>query len=168
MCVRTPTAKLLTAILCLSGMGNRGLQDITSFFLQVSQLARNRTYVQASHKLKTFWVWDVRNQGAFGFDSMMLARLLLLLAMVLLILQGIVLKPLIVRIGEVGVLLLATTACACYDWTLAAAGAFSGQAWTAYVICALRTSTTASESSFTLLLLPAVLSMILVLLQLNL
>ena len=67
---------------------------------------------------------------------MMLARLLLVLAMVLLFMQGIALKPLIARIGEAGVLLLATTACVCYDWTLAVAGAFSGQAWTAYVICA--------------------------------
>eukprot|EP01043_Picozoa_sp_COSAG02_P047099 COSAG02_NODE_4478_length_5321_cov_7.801226_6_plen_79_part_00 len=71
----------------------------------------------------------------------MLARLLLLMAMVLLVLQGVALKPLIDRIGETGVLLLATTACACYDWALAAAAAFSGQAWIAYVICALRTPT---------------------------
>jgi MFS family permease len=107
VCVRTPTAKLLTAILCLSGMGNRGLQDITSFFLQ----------------------------GAFGFDSMMLARLLLLLALALLLLQGVALKHLIARLGEAGVLLLATTACVCYDWSLAAAATFSGQPWTAYLIC---------------------------------
>jgi len=86
------------------------------------------------------------SQGAFGFDSMMLARLLVLLAMVLLVLQGAALKPLIDRIGEAGVLLLATTACTCYDWALAAAAAFSGQAWTAYVICALRASTASSRS----------------------
>ena len=65
-------------------------------------------------------------QGAFGFDSMMLARLLLLLAFMLLMLQGVALKPLIARLGEAGVLLLATVACTAYDWALAAA-AFTAQ-----------------------------------------
>lgn len=67
----------------------------------------------------------------------MLARLLLLLAVALLFLQGVALKPLVNRLGEVGVLLLATTACVSYDWAPAAAGAFSGQAWCAYLICTL-------------------------------
>ena len=107
VCVRSRHAQLLTAILCLSGMANRGLQDITSFFLQ----------------------------GVFGFDSMMLARLLLLLAFMLIMLQGVALKPLIARIGEAGVLLLATMACTSYDWALAAAAHFSGAPWLAYLIC---------------------------------
>ena len=68
---------------------------------------------------------------------MMLAKLLLLLAIVLLFLQGLALKPLIARFGEVGVLVLATAACVCYDWALAVAGAFLAQPWAAYLICAL-------------------------------
>ena len=68
---------------------------------------------------------------------MMLARLLLLLAVALLFLQGVALKPLVNRLGEVGVLLLATTACVSYDLALAAAGALSGQSWSAFLICRL-------------------------------
>ena len=131
VCVRTPHAKLLTAILCLSGMGNRGLQDITSFFLIVSSQPICLLLVIHGSILRDCLCL----QGAFGFDSMMLARLLLLLAFMLLMLQGVALKPLIARLGEAGVLLLATVACTAYDWALAAAAFFSGAPWLAYLIC---------------------------------
>ena len=105
--VRSRRASQLTAVLCLSGLANRGLQDITSFFLQ----------------------------AGFGFDSVMLARLLLLLGAVLLLLQGLALKPLVARLGEAGVLLLACAACTAYDYALAAAAAASAGAWVAFAIC---------------------------------
>jgi hypothetical protein len=50
----------------------------------------------------------------FGFDSKMLAELLLLLGAMLLVIQAACLKLLIKHLGEAGVLLLATAACAAY------------------------------------------------------
>ena len=63
------------------------------------------------------------------------AELLLLLGMMLLFIQACCLKPLIAWLGETGVLVLATTACLAYDWSLAAASVWHATPAAAFLIC---------------------------------
>jgi drug/metabolite transporter (DMT)-like permease len=86
LCGRTALHRRLTAVLVLGGAANRGLQDLTSYFLLAD----------------------------FGFDAQLLGALLLLLGVMLLLVQGLLLPRLLARVQEVGVLLLACGACVAY------------------------------------------------------